>query len=232
MLNTFYALLGRMKYIDRWCLMRSSRPENLCEHTLETAYIAHALVLLNRQRGGRLEPEKAVLYALYHDCTEILTGDMPTPVKYKNESIKTAYKAVEKEAQSALLSRLPVPMAEEMAPWFTPTEEYRPFIKAADKISALIKCTEERRAGNHEFDRAYDTLLQAIHELALPEAEQFLLQHPVQGAGQRAAGKPSSGRFRRAAPAGPGAAGAPAAPTPLASRAAGQKKSSPAGELF
>lgn len=136
MLNTFYALLGRMKYIDRWCLMRISRPENLCEHTLETAYIAHALVLLNRQRGGTLEPEKAVLYALYHDCTEILTGDLPTPVKYKNESIKTAYKAVEKEAQTALLSRLPVPMAEEMTPWFTPTEEYRPYIKAADKLSA------------------------------------------------------------------------------------------------
>ena len=111
MLNTFYALLGRMKYIDRWCLMRASRPENLCEHTLETAYIAHALALMNRQRGGSLEPEKAVLYALYHDCTEILTGDLPTPVKYKNESIQTAYKAVEAEAQSALLSRLPVPMA-------------------------------------------------------------------------------------------------------------------------
>lgn len=109
MLNTFYALLGRMKYIDRWCLMRTSRPENLCEHTLETAYIAHALALLNRQRGGILEPGKAVLYALYHDCTEILTGDLPTPVKYKNESMKTAYKAVEKEAQTALLSRLRYP---------------------------------------------------------------------------------------------------------------------------
>ena len=172
----FFALLARMKYIDRWCLMRSARPENLCEHTLETAYIAHALALLNRERGGTLEPEKAVLYALYHDCTEILTGDLPTPVKYKNESIKTAYKAVEKEAQNALLSRLPVPMAEEMAPWFSPAEEYKPYIKAADKLSALIKCIEERRVGNHEFDRAYDTLLQAVHELKLPEAEQFLLQ--------------------------------------------------------
>ena len=176
MLNTFYALLGRMKYIDRWCLMRASRPENLCEHTLETAYIAHALALLNRQRGGSLEPEKAVLYALYHDCPALLTVDRPPPVKYKNESIQTAYKAVEAEAPSALLSRLPVPMAQEMAPWFTPTEEYRPYIKAADKLSALIKCTEERRAGNHEFDRAYYTLLQAIHELQLPEAEQFMLQ--------------------------------------------------------
>ena len=176
MLNTFYALLGRMKYIDRWCLMRSSRPENLCEHTLETAYIAHALVLLNRQRGGSLEPEKAVLYALYHDCTEILTGDMPTPVKYKNESIKTAYKAVEKEAQSALLSRLPVPMAEEMAPWFTPTEEYRPFIKAADKISALIKCTEEQRSGNHEFDAALTQQRAALQAMQCPEAD-WCLEH-------------------------------------------------------
>ena len=175
-ISKFSAMMSRMKYIDRWCLMRSSRPENLCEHTLETAYIAHALALLNRERGGTLEPEKAVLYALYHDCTEILTGDLPTPVKYKNESIKTAYKAVEKEAQTALLSRLPVPMAQEMAPWFTPTEEYKPYIKAADKLSALIKCTEERRAGNHEFDRAYDTLLQAIHEMELPEAEQFMMQ--------------------------------------------------------
>ena len=84
--------------------------------------------------------------------------------------------AKDKEAQTALLSRLPVPMAEEMTPWFTPTEEYRPYIKAADKLSALIKCTEERRAGNHEFDRAYDTLLQAIHEMELPEAEQFMMQ--------------------------------------------------------
>ena len=83
---------------------------------------------------------------------------------------------MEKEAQTALLSRLPVPMAEEMTPWFTPTEEYRPYIKEADTHSALIKCTEERRAGNHEFDRAYDTLLQAIHEMELPEAEQFMMQ--------------------------------------------------------
>ena len=173
MLNTFYALLGRMKYIDRWCLMRSSRPENLCEHTLETAYIAHALVLLNRQRGGTLEPEKAVLYALYHDCTEILTGDLPTPVKYKNESIKTAYKAVEKEAQTALLSRLPVPMAEEMIPWFTPTEEYRPYIKAADKLSAYIKCIEEEKAGNTEFTNAKESTMKSLDEMNIEEVNIF-----------------------------------------------------------
>ena len=175
----FSALFSRMKYITRWSLMRSVRTESLSEHTADTAMLAHTLCLIGQKctgTGAALRSEVVATAALYHDAPEILTGDMPTPVKYKNESIKTAYKAVEKEAQSALLSRLPVPMAEEMAPWFTPTEEYRPFIKAADKISALIKCTEERRAGNHEFDRAYDTLLQAIHELALPEAEQFLLQ--------------------------------------------------------
>lgn len=172
--HTFYALLGRMKYIDRWCLMRSTRPETLSEHTLETAYIAHALALMNRENGGTLDPAQAVLYALYHDCSEILTGDMPTPVKYKNEAIRTAYKSVEAEAEAALLSRLPDEMASEIAKCFQPTAEYKPFIKAADKISALIKCTEEKKAGNHEFDRAYDTLLQAIHELNLPEAERFL----------------------------------------------------------
>lgn len=172
--NTFYALLGRMKYINRWCLMHNALEESLSEHTLETAYLTHALILLNRRHGGKLEPEKAVLYALYHDCSEILTGDMPTPVKYKNESIRTAYKAVEKEAEHALLSRLPENMAEEMEAWFTPSEEYRPFVKAADKLSALIKCIEEQRAGNHEFDRAHDTLLEAIHAMDLPEAEEFL----------------------------------------------------------
>lgn len=172
--NTFYALLGRMKYIDRWCLMRNTRQETLSEHTLDTAYLTHALMLLHRARGGTLSPERAVLYALYHDCSEILTGDMPTPVKYKNESIRTAYKAVERESQAALLSRLPDVMAGEMEPWFTPDEEYKPYIKAADKLSALIKCVEERKAGNHEFDRAYDTLLEAVHALNLPEAEQFL----------------------------------------------------------
>ena len=174
--NTFYALLGRMKYIDRWCVMRNTQKETLSEHTLETAYLVHSLILLNHARGGSLSPERAVLYALYHDCSEILTGDMPTPVKYKNESIRTAYKEVEHQSEAALLDRLPQEMADDMAQWFCPTDEYRPYIKAADKLSALIKCIEERKAGNHEFDRAYDTLLAAIHALELPEAEQFLQQ--------------------------------------------------------
>lgn len=172
--KSFFALLSRMKYIDRWCLMRNTRNETLSEHTLETAYLTHALLLLHREAGGTLIPERGVLYALYHDCSEILTGDMPTPVKYKNERICAAYKAVESEAERALLKRLPEEMAERIAPCFDPPEEYKPFLKAADKLSALIKCIEEQKAGNHEFDRAYETLLQAVHDLKLPEAETFL----------------------------------------------------------
>ena len=176
-MSHFFAYINRMRFINRWALMRNSYTENIQEHSHQTAVLAHALAVLRNERfGGQVDAGAVAVAALYHDASEILTGDLPTPVKYKNESIKTAYKAVEKEAQTALLSRLPVPMAEEMTPWFTPTEEYRPYIKAADKLSALIKCTEERRAGNHEFDRAYDTLLQAIHEMELPEAEQFMMQ--------------------------------------------------------
>ena len=132
-MNHFFAYINRMRFIQRWSLMRNSYTENIQEHSHQTAVLAHALAVLRNERfGGQVDVGAVAVAALYHDAGEILTGDMPTPVKYKNESIKTAYKAVEKEAQSALLSRLPVPMAEEMAPWFTPTEEYRPFIKAAD----------------------------------------------------------------------------------------------------
>ena len=175
MLNTFYALLGRMKYIDRWCLMRSSRPENLCEHTLETAYIAHALVLLNRQRGGQLEPEKAVLYALYHDCTEILTGDMPTPIKYDNPAIRKAYKEVEAVAEEKLLHMLPEEFQPVYAPILTVTDpETERLVKAADKLSAYIKCVEELKAGNSEFRDAAAQTRAALEEYELPEVTYFL----------------------------------------------------------
>ena len=133
MKGKFFAFTSRLKYINRWALMRNTTYENLSQHSGEVATIAHALAVIGNMRLVKeYNAERSALLVLYHDTPDIITGDMPTPVKYKNESIKTAYKAVEKEAQSALLSRLPVPMAEEMAPWFTPTEEYRPFIKAAD----------------------------------------------------------------------------------------------------
>ena len=176
MTYSFFAMLGRMKHIRRWGLMHSSIEENLCEHTLETAYIAHALVMINNEQGGSLSAEKAVCYALYHDCSEIITGDLPTPVKYGNEDIRNAYKALEEQANSRLLSRLPDYMSEKMSPWFEIDKEYETIIKAADKLSALIKCIGERNMGNREFDTAYESTLNAIHALNLPEAEIFIEQ--------------------------------------------------------
>lgn len=170
----FFALLGRMKYIRRWGLMRCSAPENLSEHTLDTAYIAHALALLNRRDGGTLEPEKAVMYALYHDCAEILTGDMPTPVKYSGPEMREVYRRVEEDAAQRLLLTLPEEMRGDIGSRFRPDAAYAPLVKAADKLSALIKCIEERQAGNREFDSAYRTTLEAVRAMRLPEADAFL----------------------------------------------------------
>ncbi len=175
MRSSFFAMLGRMKHIARWGLMHSTRQENLSEHTLEVAYIAHGLAVLGNRRFGReLDPGKAVLYALYHDCSEILTGDLPTPVKYHSEALRAAYKAVEAEAAGRLLEKLPAELSEDFAPWFRIPPDYLPVIKAADKLSALIKCQEEKNSGNREFDRAMETTLASLREMALPEAEAFL----------------------------------------------------------
>lgn len=175
MSSSFFAMLGRMKHIARWGLMHSTRQENLSEHTLEVAYIAHGLAVLGNRRFGReLDPGKAVLYALYHDCSEILTGDLPTPVKYHSEALRAAYKAVEAEAAGRLLEKLPAELSEDFAPWFRIPPDYLPVIKAADKLSALIKCQEEKNSGNREFDRAMETTLASLREMALPEAEAFL----------------------------------------------------------
>ena len=173
--SSFFAMLGRMKHITRWGLMHSTRRENLSEHSLEVAYLAHGLVVLGNRRFGReLDPGKAVLYAIYHDCSEILTGDLPTPVKYQNEALRTAYKAVEEEAAGRLLEKLPEELRGEFSPWFEIPEEYAAVIKAADKLSALIKCQEEKNSGNREFDRAWETTLSSLKEMKLPEAEVFL----------------------------------------------------------
>ena len=175
--NAFFAILSRMKTIARWGLMRGTRQENLSEHTLEVAYLTHALVSLGNQRFGRqLDPGRAVLYALYHDCSEILTGDMPTPVKYHNDALRTAYKAVEAEAAGRLLQKLPPELRQDFAPCFDIPADYAPLVKAADKLSALIKCQEEKSSGNHEFDRAYETTLASLRQMALPEAEAFLAE--------------------------------------------------------
>lgn len=173
---SFFALLSRMKHILRWGLMRNSISENLSEHTLEVAYITHALTSSYNKNhpSAPLDCGQAVLYALYHDCSEILTGDMPTPVKYRDPQLKVAYKAVEREAQMQLISRLPETMQADFVPCFTPEGDYRLLVKAADKLSALIKCTEERKMGNSEFETAYVSTLAALKQMNLPEVEGFL----------------------------------------------------------
>ena len=172
MLHSFFALLSRMKYIHRWALMRNAREENLSEHCLEVGILTHALCLIgNKKLNKKLSVDRAVLRALYHDAAEILTGDMPTPVKYRREELKTAYKKVEKEAEERLLSTLPDYLEEEYKKVFFPEEEENAayenkLIKAADKLSALIKCEEELHSGNQEFATAAASTRRKIEEMA------------------------------------------------------------------
>ncbi len=174
----FFAMISRMKYIDRWALMRNTINENLSEHSLETAFIAHALALLGNKRLGKsYSPERCALLAMYHDATEIITGDLPTPIKYYNKQIKSVYNEIEENAERQMLSYLPEDLREDYAPLFSRTEEEAELwriVKAADKLSALIKCIEERRMGNEDFASAERSTLEAIHKLACPEAEMFL----------------------------------------------------------
>ena len=174
----FFAIISRMKYINRWGLMRNTINENISEHSLETAFIAHVLALYRNVRfGGDVDPERAALLAMYHDATEIITGDLPTPVKYYNAEIKAEYDKVEKMAEEKLLSYLPEDLRGYYAPLFSKTEEDRELwvlVKAADKLSALIKCIEERQMGNSDFTEAEKSTLQAVHDMALPEAEEFI----------------------------------------------------------
>lgn len=141
-MSSFYSMLFRMKYIDRWSLMRSTRKENLSEHTLEVAFIAHCLCVIEKRRFGRIvDTEKVLLGALFHDTSEVITGDLPTPVKYYNPDIKTAYKKIEKTAEQKLLSLLPEDFKDDFTEVYSLDENTKQIIKAADKLSALIKCT-------------------------------------------------------------------------------------------
>ena len=158
----FFAMLSRMKYISRWGLMRKSRTENLSEHTLETAYFAHALALIE---GA--EPARVVLCALYHDCSEILTGDLPTPVKYHNPAIKESYKAIEEAAADRLLATLPPELAERYRPcFFEEDPQVRRLVKAADKLSALAVYRKNR-----------DLFLTALREMEIPAVDVFLREY-------------------------------------------------------
>lgn len=172
----FYAMLSRMKNIYRWGLMRNTKTENLSEHSFETAYIAHCLALIGKVRLGKnVEPEKAAVAAMFHDASEIITGDMPTPVKYDNPEIKSAYKKMEVAAENKLISMLPRDLQGEIeSACCKENEQICRYVKAADKISALIKCTEELNMGNKEFAVAKTALLEAIKNLKLREADIFL----------------------------------------------------------
>lgn len=176
--SSFYAMLSRMKYINRWGLMNNTRSENISEHSLQVAMLAHCLVFIHNKRfGGNLNPERAAILAVFHDTTEIITGDMPTPIKYFNSDIKHAYREIEENAANQLVKMLPDDFKEEFDGIIKMSgdgdDELRPFVKAADKLSALIKCIEELRMGNDEFRKAKDTILDSIHSMNMPEVKFF-----------------------------------------------------------
>ena len=181
----FYAMLSRMKYIERWALMRNSQSENIAEHSLEVSIIAHALAVIHNKRlGDSINEERAALIALYHDSTEIITGDMPTPIKYFNKNIQSAFKEVEKLAANQLLSMLPKDFRDSYESLFFPREEdtylWR-LVKAADKLSALIKCIQEENTGNTEFTSAKKSITDTLIDMHMEEVnifmEEFLLSY-------------------------------------------------------
>ncbi len=176
--SNFFAMHSRMKYINRWALMRNTRQENISEHSGDVAVIAHALAVIGIVRLKKdLNAERAAFLGLYHDMPEIITGDMPTPVKYHSEQMKKAYAEVESMASEQLISMLPEDMKRFYESAFFKKEEdgyLWKLVKAADKISALIKCIEEKKAGNSEFSKALESTQAAIRELCVEEADIFL----------------------------------------------------------
>ncbi len=177
MAYNFFALISRMRYINRWGLMRNTYCENIQEHSHMVAVLAHALAVIRREVfGGEIDPGQAAVAALYHDAAEILTGDLPTPVKYYNPEIQTAYKQVEKFAADRLTDLLPEELKDEFRPLLR--EDLDPdiytIVKAADKLSAYIKCLEELQAGNREFEQAAEQTRQQLDQNPLPELKYFL----------------------------------------------------------
>lgn len=172
----FFAFADRMKYIKRWQLMRSVREENIMEHSQQVAMFAHALASIkNKIFGGKVNAEKAVLYAVYHECAEVMTGDLPTPIKYFDSSIRGAYKNLENAASKKLLSTLPKELQGEFSCCLIPdadSEEYK-IMKAADRLAAYVKCLEELRCGNNEFAKAKKSIEEDLHSRNMPEVEYF-----------------------------------------------------------
>lgn len=176
MKHSFFAYIFRMRYIARWALMRNTRTENVEEHSYEVAVLAHALAVIGRDVFRKeLNPDSVATAALFHDAPEIITGDMPTPIKYYNPELKSAYKQVERVAQDKLLSMLP----RELVPAYEPLvresdEQIRRYVKAADKLSAWLKCQEELKAGNSEFRRAADETLSSLMAMDMEEVAYFM----------------------------------------------------------
>ena len=173
---SFFAHMARLKLISRWSLMRNTQPENDAEHSLQVAMIAHGIAVIARERYGRqVDPERVLALAVYHDATEVMTGDLPTPVKYHSDTLRGAYKQLESLSADRLLRLLP----EDMRPAFSPylKQERNPerdIVKAADKISAYVKCLEEQRAGNREFEYAAENIRRTLEGIDLPEVRDFL----------------------------------------------------------
>ena len=175
-MNEFFAYMARLRLIRRWSLMRNTQPENDAEHSLQVAMIAHALAVLAKERYGReVDPEHVVTLAVYHDATEVLTGDLPTPVKYHSDHLRAAYASVEEAATDRLTHMLPEDLRSAMEPCLTErgTLAMR-LVKAADRISAYVHCLEEQRAGNREFDAAAERILASIQAIDLPEVQDFM----------------------------------------------------------
>ena len=176
--NNFFAMMSRMKYIDRWALMRNSQSENIAEHSLEVSMLAHALAIINNKRlGGNINADRVAIIALYHDSTEIITGDMPTPIKYYNNEIQDAFKKIEKVAAHQLLNMLPEDLKDSYDSIFFPREceeHMKKLVKAADKLSALIKCIKEEKAGNTEFVSAKNSVTNMLKDMELPEVNIFM----------------------------------------------------------
>ncbi len=178
----FFSMIARMRYINRWGLMRNTDPENIQEHSHMVAVLAHALaVIQNRYYGGQVDPGAVAVAALYHDASEILTGDMPTPIKYDNPDIQAAYRQVEAVAEKKLLSMLPEELrADFEGPVTIPDPEVRGLVKAADKLSAYLKCLEELKAGNAEFRKAKEQTYAALCQNQIP-ALGYFMEHFLEG---------------------------------------------------
>lgn len=175
-MSKFFALMSRMKYIERWGLMRSTRKENIQEHSLQTAMIAHALALIgNKMFNKNYDADSIAVKAMYHEASEILTGDLPTPIKYYNDEIRASYKKIEEVATNQVLEMLPNELKEDYLPILSPLDKQeKTIIKAADKICAYLKCVEEVNAGNNEFADALESLEANIKENDLEEVKYFI----------------------------------------------------------